>query len=89
MAGAGAVAVWLEAFAKIGRAGTAQAAGSEAAGRRHQAGDDGVGAAEGVSVNKGAAGVVVVKEKRRRRDSGVLSEADSLACMLMDRFAPA
>ncbi|CAN6286705.1 unnamed protein product [Urochloa humidicola] len=88
MAGAGAVAVWLEAFAKIGRAGTAQAAGSEAAGRRHQAGDAGVGAAEGVSAKKGGV-VVVVQEKKRRRDSGVLSEADSLACMLMDRFAPA
>ncbi|CAL4919259.1 unnamed protein product [Urochloa decumbens] len=76
MAGAraGAVGVWLEAFAKIGRA----------AGRRNQAGDGGVGAAE--SEKKGVA--VVVQEKRRR-DSGVLSEADSVACMLMDRFAPA
>ncbi|CAN6297657.1 unnamed protein product [Urochloa humidicola] len=80
---AAAVGVWLEAFAKIGRAEAAQAGGAEAAGRRHQAGDGGVGEAE-----SGKKGVVVVQEKRRR-NSSMLSESDSLACMLMDRFAPA
>ncbi|CAN6303409.1 unnamed protein product [Urochloa humidicola] len=81
---AAAVGVWLEAFAKIGRAEAAQAGGAEAAGRRHQAGDGGVG---GVA-ESGKKSVVVVQEKRRR-NSSMLSESDSLACMLMDRFAPA
>ncbi|CAL4944570.1 unnamed protein product [Urochloa decumbens] len=88
MAGAGAIGVWLEVFAKIGRAEASQAGGAEAAGRRHQTGGDmdgGVGAAESGKKKKG---VVVVQEKRRR-NSGVLSESDSVACMLMDRFAPA
>ncbi|CAL4936143.1 unnamed protein product [Urochloa decumbens] len=86
MAGAGAVGVWLEVFAKIGRAEAAHAGGAEAIARRHQAGGDidgGVGAAE-----RGKKSVVGVQEKRRR-DSGVLSESDSVVCMLMDRFAPA
>ncbi|OEL30282.1 hypothetical protein BAE44_0008700 [Dichanthelium oligosanthes] len=75
------VGVLLEVFAKIGRPEAAQAAGAKA-GRRHQGDDDGVGTAE--SVKKG----VLVQEKRRR-SSGVLSDSETMACMLMDRFAPA
>ncbi|RLN43525.1 uncharacterized protein C2845_PM01G27060 [Panicum miliaceum] len=77
---AGAVGVWLEAFAMIGRTEAAQAAGAEA-GRRYQ-GDDGAGVAEG-----GKKGGVV--QEKRQRSSGVLSDSDTLVCMLMDRFAPA
>ncbi|CAN6292656.1 unnamed protein product [Urochloa humidicola] len=81
---AAAVGVWLEAFAKIGRAEAAQTVGAESAGRRHQAGDGGVGVAD----ESGKKGVVVVQQKRRR-NSSMLSESDSVACILMDRFAPA
>lgn len=79
---AGVFGVSLEAFAKIGRPEEAQAAGEEAAGRSHQ-GDGGVGAVAEV----GTKGVVV--QEKRRRSSGVLSDPDSLVCMLMDCFAPA
>ncbi|TKV91165.1 hypothetical protein SEVIR_9G076501v4 [Setaria viridis] len=78
---AGAVGVSLEAFAKIGRPEEAQAVGVEA-GRSHQ-GDGGVGAV----AESGTKGVVV--QEKRRRNSGVLSDSDSVVCMLMDRFAPA
>ncbi|XP_025795259.1 uncharacterized protein LOC112875586 [Panicum hallii] len=74
---AGAVGVWLEAFSRIGRT---EAAGAEA-GRRHR-GDDGAG------VDAGGKKSGVVQEKRQR-NSGVLSDSDTLVCMLMDRFAPA
>ncbi|KAG2534975.1 uncharacterized protein LOC120689980 [Panicum virgatum] len=79
MAGA-AVGVWLEAFAKFGRPEAAQAAGTEASWRRQ--GDGGAGVAEGGE--KGG----VVQEKRQRSSCG-LSDSDTVACMLMDRFAPA
>ncbi|KAJ1293443.1 hypothetical protein BS78_01G068700 [Paspalum vaginatum] len=79
---ADAVGVWLgEAFAKIGRPEAAQAAGAEAGRRRHQDGD-------GVGVAAASEKKVCVQEKRWR-DSGVLSDSDAVACMLMDRFAPA
>jgi hypothetical protein len=73
---AGAVVVWLGAFAKSGQAADAEAA------RRHRGDDDGVGAVD-ASVKKGE-----VQEKRTR-NSGVLSDSETVVCLLTDRFAPA
>jgi len=75
-----AVGVWLEAFARIGRTEAAQAAGTEPSRRRE--GDGGAGVPEGGG--KGGA----VQETRQRSSCG-LSDSDAVACMLMDRFAPA
>ncbi|CAD6214715.1 unnamed protein product [Miscanthus lutarioriparius] len=75
---AGAVVVWLGAFAKSGQPEAAKAAEAEAA-RRHRGDDDGVGAV--ASVEKG--------EVQEKRNSGVLSDSEAVVCMLTDRFAPA
>ncbi|CAD6206781.1 unnamed protein product [Miscanthus lutarioriparius] len=77
---AGAVVVWLGAFAKSGQPEAAQATAEAEAAQRHH-GDDGVGAV--ASVKKGE-----VQEKRTR-NSGVLSDSGTVVCMLTDRFAPA
>ena len=75
---AGAVVVWLGAFAKSGQPEAAQAAAEAEAAQRHH-GDDGVGAV--ASVEKG--------EVQEKRNSGVLSDSEAVVCMLTDRFAPA
>jgi len=83
---AGAVVVWLGAFARSGsgQPEAGQAAEAAEADRRRQFGgdDDGDGAA--ASVKKGE-----VQEKRRRNSGVLLSDSETVVCMLTDRFAPA
>jgi hypothetical protein len=80
---ASVVGVWLGEFAKFSR--------PEAV---HQGSGVGAGAAPCRPAEEGVVGAetgkkaVVVQEKPMRA-SGVLSDPEAVACLLMDRFAPA
>jgi hypothetical protein len=75
------VGLWLGEVAKFGRPEAAQAAGA-GAGRCHPA-EEGIVRAE---TGKEDADV---QEKTSRQCSEVLSDAEAVVCLLMDRFAPA
>jgi hypothetical protein len=75
------VDLWLGEVAKFGRPEAAQAAGA-GAGRCHPAEEGIVGAETGKKA-------VAVQEKTSRQCSEVLSDAEAVVCLLMDRFAPA